>query len=349
MNRLSPIRIGTRGSSLALAQAHHVIAAARAAFSGRAFEIKIIRTTGDKLQTAALAVGESLPRGLFTKELEEALFNGDVDIAVHSLKDLPTDLPTGLELGGFGQRADVREVLVYRDLNHVVSRIDPQAEWRPGSRPVQGFRPNLTWATLPKGAVIATSSNRRAAQAVCLRPDCQVVPIRGNVGTRLQKLWEQLEIDATLLAMAGLQRLDYEIGPGGRLRVNPRLPPGRRAEIVAPPEGLLATVFEPEEMLPAVGQGAVGLEVRTGDSKALEVCAALDHFNTRHSVLAERAFLKEMGGGCQSPVAAFARVVGHQLQLRAAAFVGGRARFAEDRRPVRLATELGVAVAAKLI
>lgn len=349
MSQMSLIRIGTRGSALALAQAHNVMATAKAAFPGREFEIIIIKTTGDKLQTAALAAGETLPRGLFTKELEEALFKKDVDIAVHSLKDLPTDLPEGLELGGVGPRADVREVLVYRDLAHVAARVDPQAEWRPGSRPVLGFRADLTWATLPSGAVIATSSNRRASQATALRPDCRVVPIRGNVRSRLQKLWDQLEIDATLLAMAGLLRLNYNIGPGGRLRVNPRLSPAQRAEIVAPPEGLLVTVIEPEEMLPAVGQGAVGMEVRTGDSLALDVCAALNHFNTRQSVIAERAFLKAMGGGCQSPVAGFARVVGHQLQLRAASFLDGRVRCAEDRRPVRLAMELGEAVAAKLL
>ncbi|MSU37377.1 MAG: hydroxymethylbilane synthase [Pedosphaera sp.] len=349
MIQRSPIRIGTRGSALALAQAHSVMAAARAAFAGREFEIKVIKTTGDRLQTAALTEGKMLPRGLFTKELEEALFNQEVDIAVHSLKDLPTDLPEGLELGGVGPRADVREVLVYRDLAEMSARVEPQAEWRPGSRPVRGFRADLRWATLPSGAVIATSSNRRAAQAMALRPDCRVVPIRGNVGSRLQKLWDQLEIDATLLAMAGLLRLNYDIGPGGRLRVNPRLPPARRAEIVGPPEGLLATLIEPEEMLPAVGQGAVGMEVRAGDSLAVDVCAALDHFNTRQSVLAERAFLKAMGGGCQSPVAGYARVVGHQLQLRAAAFLEGRVRCAEDRRPVRRAEELGNAVAAKLL
>lgn len=351
MSSEKPIIICTRGSALALAQSRQVLAECAALFPQRRFELKIIRTSGDKLQTAALAnPNEALPKGLFTKELEVALLENEADIAVHSLKDLPTELPAGLLLGAVGPRADVRDVLVFRDAAHRDhdARWKAPREWSPGAREPFFGKPFATLEQLPAGAVVATSSTRRAAQVLAARPDLKVVPIRGNVGTRLQKLMEQLELDATILAAAGMTRLNFDLGPRGEIRVDPRLSPPARAEVAAPPVGLLATILEPEEMLPAVGQGAVALEVRADDPEIGELCAGLNHFNTFQAVTAERAFLHAMGGGCQSPVAGFARVLGHQLQLRAASYRDGAGKFAEGKRPVREAAKLGEEIAARL-
>ena len=178
------------------------------------FELKIIKTTGDHLQTASMANPGSapdLPKGLFTKELEVALLNDEADLAVHSLKDLPTELPPGLELASVLKRADVRDVLLFRSDRAVAEKLKQtaktQSEWRPGQKIMRGFRKTLTLGKLPQNAVIATSSTRRGAQLKALRPDLEIVPIRGNVGTRLRKLWEQPELDATVLAAAGLDRL----------------------------------------------------------------------------------------------------------------------------------------------
>ncbi len=203
------IFIATRGSALALAQANMVLAQCRTAFPSLAFELKIIKTTGDKLQTASLAQeGQTLPKGLFTKELEVALLEKQADLAVHSLKDLPTELPEGLKLGAVGKRADVRDVLIYRTEARVTTS---------GETTRRGFRANLSPRDLPKGAVVATSSTRRRAQLLALNPGVEVPDIRGNVLTRLQKLANNPEIDATLLALAGLTRLHFRITPEGRL------------------------------------------------------------------------------------------------------------------------------------
>ncbi len=343
----SPVVICTRGSALALAQANAVLAQLRAIHRKRTFELRIVKTTGDKLQTVQPGnATESVPRGLFTKELEEELLAGRAQIAVHSLKDLPTELPVGLKLVGTPPRADVREVLLYRS-----RQLEPnpaEAEWSPGRR-VPFYGQSLDVLTdLPKGAIIATSSPRRSAQLRHIRPDLEIVVIRGNVGTRLQKLVTQTSIDATLLAAAGLTRLHLDISPKGQLRIDPRLPATVRERIDAPPAGVLATILEPEEMLPAVGQGAVGLEIREDDTDTANLCLPLNHLNTFAAVQAERAFLQAMGGGCQTPVAAYARVVGHQLFLRASSYVNGTARFAEGRRIVREAEKLGEWVAADL-
>ena len=351
MSSDKPIIICTRGSALALAQSRRVLADCEVLFPDRRFELKIIRTTGDKLQTASLAnPNESLPKGLFTKELEVALLDKEADIAVHSLKDLPTELPEGLVLGAVGPRADVRDVLVFRNAAHPLNqeRLNAPKEWSPGGRDPYFGKPRASLAKLPNGAVVATSSTRRAAQVLSLRPDLTVVPIRGNVGTRLQKVMDPLDLDATILAAAGLSRLSFELGPKGELRVDPRLPAAERAAIAAPPAGLLATILEPEEMLPAVGQGAVALETRSGDPEIARICAVLNHTNTFQAVTAERAFLRAMGGGCQSPVAGYARVLGHQLYLRAASYREGAGKFAEGKRPVREAEKLGEEIAAQL-
>ena len=334
-----PIVIATRGSALALAQANFVFDQCRAAFPKLKFEIKIIKTTGDRLQTASLAnPAESLPKGLFTKELEVALLKHRADLAVHSLKDLPTELPAGLKLGAVSKRVDVRDALICRDAEYRGAEEAKTAVTRRMSRPSQrrGFKQKISLRDLPQGATIATSSTRRKAQLLANRPDLNVVEIRGNVVTRLQKLDEQAEIDAVVLAAAGLERLSFRITPEGRLQGD------------AVPDGLLATVLEPEIMLPCVGQGALGIEIRENDERVAVICERLDHYNTRQCVAAERAFLGAMGGGCQSPIAAYAEVVGDQVRLRVVSFQGGTPRRGEAKRGLKESTALGEELAAAL-
>ncbi len=320
-----PIFIATRGSALALAQANSVLAQCRVAFPTLAFELKIIKTTGDKLQTASLAAAE-LPKGLFTKELEVALLDGEADLAVHSLKDLPTDLPAGLKLGAVGQRADVRDVLLYRDIEYLANWPEPAI---PVDQRKRGFKAALSIAALPHGATVATSSTRRAAQLRERRPDLRLVEMRGNVGTRLAKLADQSELDATILAAAGLLRLGFQLAPAGKLSGD------------GVPAGLLATPLSVHEMLPAVGQAAIGIEVRENDPRVEAICAQLDHADTHRCVAAERAFLRAMGGGCHLAVAAYAEVSGEELRMRAVSFLGGTPRRAEGRRAVTEAVQLG--------
>ena len=319
-----PIIICTRGSALALAQANLIAAQCRALFPGQGFELKIIKTTGDKLQKASMAkVGESLPKGLFTKELEVALLNGQADLAVHSLKDLPTDLPDGLMLAATPRRENVRDVLIYRDA-------------RLAKAPLSGFGAQWQLKDFPNGATIATSSTRRKEQLLAARPDFKIVEIRGNVSTRMQKVAERGELDATVLALAGMTRLNFRITPEGRIEGD------------AVPDGLLATVLEVDVMLPCVGQGAIGIEIRADDERIAKVCAGLNDFNTFQCVTAERSFLRGMGGGCQSPVAAYAEIRGSQVELRAVSFRDGRARRSEGKRPTVEAALLGEELAGKL-
>ncbi len=337
-----PILIATRGSALALAQANTVLAQCRTAFPRLQFELKIIKTTGDRLQTASLAKeGQSLPKGLFTKELEVALVKNQADLAVHSLKDLPTELPAGLVLGAVGKRADVRDVLVYRDANFLRAEkstgTTAEGDWVPSRSELRGFKPKLTLKDFPAAATVATSSTRRKAQLLALRPDFRVVEIRGNVVTRLQKVADRTELDATILAAAGLERLNFTIQPDGRLVGD------------AVPDGLLAVVLEPEIMLPAVGQGALGIETRADDGRIAAVCERLNHYNTRQCVTAERAFLAAMGGGCQSPVAAYAEIIGSAIRMRAVSFRDDKnVRRGEAKRPVKEAIELGQQLADEL-
>jgi hydroxymethylbilane synthase len=248
------ICIGTRGSPLALAQAREVEARLRAAHGsprGAALEvdIRVIKTTGDRIQDRPLA--EAGGKGLFTKEIEEALLAGDVDLAVHSMKDMPTELPEGLTLAAFLPREDVRDAL-----------ISTKAQ---------------TLAALPAAAVVATSSLRRQAQVRHLRPDLKVVAMRGNVETRLRKLADGVA-DATLLALAGLNRLGLADRAAGPVPV--------------------------EEMLPAVAQGAIGVEIRSDDTQMAELLAPLNHEPTALAVTAERAFLAKLEGSCRMPIAA---------------------------------------------
>lgn len=349
-----PIHIATRGSPLALAQANTVAAVCRAAFPHFRFELKIIKTTGDKLQQASMArPGEALPKGLFTKELEVALLRGQADLAVHSLKDLPTDLPDGLVLGAVLERADPRDVMVYRSealARRTLVMPDARAtDWEPSSGPRRGFPPHLRLADLPRGAVVATSSTRRREQLLALRPDLAVVEIRGNVGTRLQKLADKAELDATLLAAAGLARLGFRIGEHGELSApGPVSGSGTGTAASAAPAGLLAVRLPVEDMLPCVGQAAIGIEVRGGDEWLRPVLDGLTHADTFQCVTAERAFLHAMGGGCQSPVAAFAEVADGRLRLRGVSFRDGPARRAEVTGSLEQAISLGEELAARL-
>jgi len=333
-----PIRIATRGSALALAQANLIAAQCRAAFPRLRFELKIIKTTGDKLQKASMAKTDpSLPKGLFTKELEVALVRGQADLAVHSLKDLPTDLPSGLILAATPKRADVRDVLIYRDdewfrnpANHL------QGDWTPGQSALRGCKPHTQLKDFPPGATIATSSTRRAAQLKLARPDFNIVEIRGNVTTRMQKVADRAELDATVLALAGISRLNFTISPEGKLQGD------------AVPDGLLASVLDVDAMLPCVGQAAIGIEVRANDERIGKICERLNHYNTFQAVTAERAFLHGMGGGCQSPVAAYAEISGDKITMRAVSFRDGPAKRTEGKRPIKEAVELGEQLAAEL-
>jgi hydroxymethylbilane synthase len=261
----SPIRIGTRGSPLAMAQAREVQERLEAAHGpGRwQFEVRPIKTSGDLIQDRPLA--EAGGKGLFTKEIEEALLAGAVDLAVHSMKDMPTLLPGGLTVDCYLPREDVRDAF-----------ISPKA---------------ATLAALPTGAVVGTSSLRRQAQVRHLRPDLAVVPLRGNVETRLRKL-EAGAADATLLACAGLRRL------GLAERITAAVPT--------------------EEMLPAVAQGAIGVEIRAGDLRLAELLAPINHQPTALAVTAERAFLAKLEGSCRTPIAGLAELAEGHLTFRGA-------------------------------
>lgn len=301
--------IATRGSALAMAQAKFVLGQCQRLFPEFKFRTQIIKTTGDKLQAESSAE-VNLPKGLFTKELETALLNGEAELAVHSLKDLPTDLPAGLKLGAVSDRVDVRDVLICKDT---------------------ATPPSIR--NLRKGATVGTSSPRRTAQLLLLRPDLNVVAIRGNVPTRLRKLAEQADLDALVLAAAGLERLGYSIDDRARLLPSP---------------DVLATLLSLDEMLPCVGQGALGLEIREGDERASLICSKLNNPVVHQCVAAERAFLRAMGGGCQAAVAAFAEPTDNGICLRAVSFLHGQPRRGEMMGSAEEAESLGQRLAAGL-
>jgi hydroxymethylbilane synthase len=312
MPKDSPIILATRGSALALAQANLMLNACKAGFPDLRFEVQVIRTTGDRLETASLSQsGKGLPKGLFTKELEFALLNGRADLAVHSLKDLPTELPAGLKLGAVSKRADVRDVLIYSE-----------ARQRSAGK-------TLRVQNLPKSAMVGTSSTRRRAQLLAQRADLNIAELRGNIITRLQKLARNQDLDAIVLAAAGLERMNFRIAPDGRLIGN------------AVPEGLSATLLDLEAMIPCVGQGALGIEVRAGDERIARICERLNHVNTEQCVTAERSFLAAMGGGCASPVAAYAEIVGDDIHMRALSFPDGIIRRAVGNWARKNSVELG--------
>jgi hydroxymethylbilane synthase len=257
------LRLGTRGSPLALAQARMVRQALAAAhgFDPEQIAIEVIRTSGDRIQDRPLAdVGG---KGLFTKEIEEALAAGPIDLAVHSSKDMPTVLPPGLVLSAFMEREDPRDVFISRKAKSI--------------------------AGLPRGATVGTASLRRQAMVKRKRPDLTIVPLRGNVETRLRKLDEGVA-DATLLALAGLKRLGL-------------------ADAVT-------AVLDVNEFLPAVGQGAIGIETRADDARTCELLAAINHADTFSALAAERAFLAVLDGSCRTPIGGHATISGGRLSFR---------------------------------
>jgi hydroxymethylbilane synthase len=257
------LRIGTRGSPLALAQARAVRdrLAAVHGWVPEAIDIKTIRTSGDLIQDRPLA--DAGGKGLFTKEIEQALIDGAIDLAVHSAKDMPTALPDGLVIAACLEREDVRDAFISRKAGDL-----------------SGLRP---------GSVVGTSSLRRQAQVRRLRPDLAIANFRGNVETRLRKLDEGVA-DATLLALAGLNRLGLAHAATAILPV--------------------------EQFLPAVGQGAIAIETRTADARVCDLVAAVDHDETSAALTAERAFLAVLDGSCRTPIAGHATIAAQALQFR---------------------------------
>ncbi len=274
------LRIGTRGSPLALAQAREVQARLAAALgvAPDAIDIRVIRTTGDAIQNRPLV--DFGGKGLFTKEIEQALLDGAIDLAVHSAKDIPAELPDGLVLAACLPREDARDAFISRKA--------------------------ATFAGLPGGAVVGTASPRRQALVLRLRRDLAVVPLRGNVETRLKKLAAG-EVDATLLAMAGLNRL-----------------------------GLAAAAtcaLDLDDFLPAAGQGVIALETRTNDDATRARLALIDDADAATTLAAERAFLAVLEGSCRTPIAGHARMTGAQIRFRGLiAKPDGSASFDSERR-----------------
>ncbi|PPR60197.1 MAG: Porphobilinogen deaminase [Alphaproteobacteria bacterium MarineAlpha4_Bin2] len=256
------LKVGTRRSPLALLQAEEVRDRLLATHIGLSVEIVDFSTTGDRIQDRTLAAIGG--KGLFTKEIEHALYDGTIDLAVHSAKDMLTELPQGLVLGPVLKREDARDVLISRDVEKLEA--------------------------LPPGAIVGTASLRRQAQVLACRPDLKVVPFRGNVQTRLRKLNEG-RVDATLLALAGLKRL-------------------KKSEIVT-------EIIDTRVLLPAVGQGAIALELREGDVNTLQLCTPLNDETTAAEILSERAMLRVLDGSCRTPIAGFAVAEKGELYLRA--------------------------------
>ncbi len=291
---MARLKIGSRGSQLALWQANHISALLRE--RGHEVELEIIKTTGDKILDVALAkVGT---KGMFTKEIEEALLEKRVDLAVHSLKDLPTELAPEFEVAAITVRENPQDAFLSRHFNSIND--------------------------LPQKARVGTSSLRRQAQLKAIRPDLDIHPLRGNVDTRIRKM-EEGQYDAIILASAGLNRL-----------------------------GLTRWIRETipaEVMCPAAGQGALGIEIRKGDADTLKHLEFLNHVPTRQAVLAERALLNELGGGCQVPIGAHAQVHGSEIKLIGVVARPDGSLVLRDTRvgnnPVKLGEELGKSLLAR--
>lgn len=293
--------IGSRGSKLALWQSEWVRSRLEALRPDVRVRVEVYKTQGDVMRDVPLSVIGG--KGVFTKELEEALLDGRIDLAVHSLKDLPTVLPEGLSITAVCEREDARDALVLRE---------------GAGESGEGLR------VLPCNARVGTSSMRRAAQLRHLRPDLEIVELRGNVDTRLRKL-DAGDYDAVILASAGLRRL----GLGHRI----------------------SAALEPAEMLPAVGQGALGIETRDPDEETNRFVAQLEHPPTRAACAAERALLRALGGGCQVPIAAHAVVAGDELRLDAlVAEVSGKRLIRESLSgKIEEAERIGAKAAALLL
>jgi len=293
-----PFKIGTRGSPLALWQAHEVRRCLMDAFAlpEVAFEIVVIKVMGDQIPDKALK--DLGGKGLFTREIEEALLTGGIDIAVHSMKDIPTLHPDGLLVDCYLPREDVRDGFVSPTVPRLME--------------------------LPRGAVVGSSSLRRRAQVAHRRPDLRLVELRGNVQTRIRKLEDGVAV-ATFLAMAGLKRLGLAHMARGAVEV--------------------------EEMLPAVAQGAIGVERRAADARAEAMLAAIHHGPTGQRLAAERAFLQRLDGSCETPIAGLAVMDGDQLWLRGEILRidGSKVIAGELRGPVGDGAALGRTLAAELL
>ncbi len=288
------IRIGTRGSKLALWQANHVKEMIEALSPEFQVELVIIKTKGDKILDAPLAkIGG---KGLFVKEIEEALLENRVDMAVHSMKDVPTELPEGLVIGAIPPREEPWDLLVVKEEAHLTH--------------------------LPQGAKVGTSSLRRQSQLLARRPDLNIRPLRGNLDTRFRKL-KETELDAIVVALAGVKRLGINSLP--------------------------MRVLTPEECLPAIGQGALALEVREGEMK--DILEALHHPETEACVTAERAFLASIGGSCQIPVAALGKVEEREISLQGLiASPDGKEIYRDEvKGPIDQANSLGNRLAQSLL
>jgi hydroxymethylbilane synthase len=290
------IRIGTRGSRLAIVQCEWVGDRIRSSNPAVELELVRIKTEGDKILDSPLSkIGG---KGLFVKEIEEALLDGRVDLAVHSMKDLPAELPEGLILAAFPEREDPHDVLISNG--------------------------NLPLSEIPEGGRLGTSSLRRAAQVLHLRPDLEILPLRGNVDTRLKKL-KRRDFDAVILAAAGINRL------------------GLAEEI--------SQILTTADVLPAIGQGVLGLEVRRDDRTVIDLVAAMNHHPTELAVTAERAFLQKLEGGCQVPIAGLARLDGDAVILEGmvAELDGSRLLRDKIRGTGEHAAQLGATLAGRLI
>ena len=290
------LKIGTRGSQLALAQSRWVKASIEDKHPHVQVELVVIKTKGDKILDSPLNLIGG--KGLFVKEIEDALLNHQVDLAVHSMKDLPAELPEGLMLAAFPERETPFDALVSIG--------------------------NQTFDQLPVGARVGTGSLRRKAQILYMRPDLDIVSLRGNVGTRLKKL-ESENLHAVVLAGAGLKRLGFA--------------------------DRITMVFAAGDVLPAVGQGALGLEVRDDDERTISLVAVLNHGPTEIAVKAERAFLAELQGGCQVPIAGFALTNGEELRLEGmVAGVDGDMLIRDEIRGKKTeAEEMGIRLARRML
>ena len=259
--KIKKIRVGTRGSNLALVQANWVADRLKSLYPDMSVEIVSIRTRGDRMQNISLV--EIGGKGIFVKEIEEALLRGDIDIAVHSMKDVPVDLPDGLIIGAIPEREDPRDVLISRE-----------------GKKMEG---------LSKGARLGTGSLRRGMQIKSFMPDIEIVPVRGNIGTRIKKIVTE-NLDGIIVAAAGMKRM------------------GRGGEI--------SQYIPIEVMMPSAGQGVLGIEMREGNREIEALIVPLNHPDTVVEISAERAFLRRLGGGCQVPIAGIARKSGNNLVIK---------------------------------
>jgi hydroxymethylbilane synthase len=305
---MNSLILGTRGSPLALAQTEIVCGLLQRAHPSLPVEIKIIKTSGDNFTNLSLTSGGG--KGLFTKEIEDQLLRGEIQVAVHSMKDLPTTLPDGLIIGAVPPRENAHDVLISKTRKPTP---DPSQEGnREVTLPSTGGAGGGSIQVLPDGARVATSSIRRRAQLLAWRPDLRIEEIRGNVETRLRKLAENDALDALILAAAGLRRLGlWEKFGDFQWRE-----------------------LDFSEMIPAVGQGAIACEVREKDGETRELLMGINDTDTAACTAAERVFLRALGGGCQVPYAAHAMVEGGRLRL-----IG--ATFSPDGKDVRRVEAIG--------